>query len=100
MKVVLDPRMFRRVPLTELPALVAALGYEYIELSPREDLLPFFTRPRASRGPATVRGFAWEERARESPVRNRGLIRGYFTKHGLTKHGLAKHGLAKHGHDG
>jgi myo-inositol catabolism protein IolH len=49
MKVALDPYMFRRVPLTELPALVAELGYEYIELSPREDLLPFFTHPRAGR---------------------------------------------------
>ena len=49
MKVALDPYMFRRVPLTELPALVAELGYEYIELSPRDDFLPFFTHPRASR---------------------------------------------------
>jgi myo-inositol catabolism protein IolH len=49
MKVALDPYMFRRVPLTELPGLVAELGYEYIELSPREDFLPFFTHPRAGR---------------------------------------------------
>jgi myo-inositol catabolism protein IolH len=48
-KVALDPYMFRRVPLTELPGLVADLGYEYIELSPREDFLPFFTHPRAGR---------------------------------------------------
>jgi myo-inositol catabolism protein IolH len=50
MKVALDPYMFRRVPLTELPGLVAELGYEYIELSPREDFLPFFVHPRAGRG--------------------------------------------------
>jgi len=49
MKVALDPYMFRRVPLTELPGLVAELGYEYIELSPREDFLPFFVHPRADR---------------------------------------------------
>jgi myo-inositol catabolism protein IolH len=42
--------MFRRVPLTELPGLVADLGYSCIELSPREDFLPFFTHPRAARG--------------------------------------------------
>jgi myo-inositol catabolism protein IolH len=49
MKIALDPYMFRRVPLTELPGLVAELGYEHIELSPREDFLPFFTHPRAGR---------------------------------------------------
>ncbi len=47
MKVALDPYMLRRVPLTELPGIVAELGYEHIELSPREDLLPFFVHPRA-----------------------------------------------------
>src|SRR5689334_773274 len=46
MKVALDPYMFRTTPLQELPALVADLGYEYIELSPREDLTPFFLHPR------------------------------------------------------
>jgi len=49
MKITLDPYMFRRVPLTDLPALVADLGYEYIELSPREDFIPFFLHPRADR---------------------------------------------------
>lgn len=49
MKIALDPYMFRRVPLTELPGLVADLGYSYIELSPREDFLPFFLHPRADR---------------------------------------------------
>ncbi len=46
MKIALDPFMFRHVPLTELPGLVADLGYEYIELSPREDFLPFYRHPR------------------------------------------------------
>ena len=49
MKVALDPYMFRRVPLTELPGLVAELGYQHIELSPRDDFLPFFLHPRADR---------------------------------------------------
>lgn len=49
MKLALDPYMFRSTPLTELPGLVADLGYEYIELSPREDFTPFFLHPRANR---------------------------------------------------
>jgi len=47
MKIALDPYMLRHVPLTELPGVVAELDYEHIELSPREDLLPFFVHPRA-----------------------------------------------------
>jgi myo-inositol catabolism protein IolH len=47
-KVALDPYMLRHVPLLELPGVVADLGYEYIELSPREDFTPFFLHPRAS----------------------------------------------------
>ena len=46
MKLALDPYMFRDVPLLDLPALVAELGYEWIELSPREDFTPFFKHPR------------------------------------------------------
>jgi myo-inositol catabolism protein IolH len=57
MKVALDPYMLRRTPLTELPATVAELGYEHIELSPREDFLPFFTHPRADRH--VVASFKW-----------------------------------------
>jgi myo-inositol catabolism protein IolH len=54
-QVALDPYMLRHVPLLELPATVAELGYEYIELSPRSDFLPFFVHPRADRG--TIAGF-------------------------------------------
>jgi hypothetical protein len=54
-KIALDPFMFRHVPLLELPALVAELGYAYIELSPRPDFIPFFVHPRADR--ATIKGF-------------------------------------------
>jgi myo-inositol catabolism protein IolH len=49
MKITLDPYMLRGVPLTELPGMVAELGYEHIELSPREDFIPFFVHPRADR---------------------------------------------------
>jgi len=55
MKIALDPYMFRSTPLTELPRLVADLGYRYIELSPREDFIPFFRHPRADT--ATIRAF-------------------------------------------
>jgi myo-inositol catabolism protein IolH len=55
MKIALDPYMFRRVPLTELPGVVADLGYEYLELSPREDFIPFFQHPRVDT--ATIRSF-------------------------------------------
>ena len=47
MKIALDPYMFRATPLPDLPGLVADLGYEYIELSPRDDFLPFFEHPKA-----------------------------------------------------
>jgi myo-inositol catabolism protein IolH len=49
MKIALDPYMLRKVPLLELPRLVADLGYRYIELSPRDDFLPFFLHPRVDR---------------------------------------------------
>jgi myo-inositol catabolism protein IolH len=45
-KLALDPYMVRSTPLLELPAVVAELGYEFIELSPREDFMPFFLHPR------------------------------------------------------
>jgi myo-inositol catabolism protein IolH len=48
-KLALDPYMFRSTPLLELPGLVADLGYEWIELSPREDFTPFFLHPRANK---------------------------------------------------
>src|SRR6266516_2545569 len=49
MKIAFDPYMFRHVPLTELLGLVTELGYQHIELSPREDFLPFYLHPRADR---------------------------------------------------
>ncbi|MDA8101661.1 MAG: sugar phosphate isomerase/epimerase [Nitrospiraceae bacterium] len=50
MKIALDPYMFRGVELTKLPGLVADMGYEYVELSPREDFIPFFVHPRVDSG--------------------------------------------------
>jgi myo-inositol catabolism protein IolH len=38
--------MLRKVPLLALPRVVADLGYRYIEMSPRDDFLPFFLHPR------------------------------------------------------
>ncbi len=55
MKIALDPYMLRSTPLLELPGVVADLGYEYIELSPREDFTPFFLHPRVD--DATVKAF-------------------------------------------
>ena len=49
MKIALDPYMLRHVPLLELPGVVADLGYEHIELSPRADFMPFFLHPRADK---------------------------------------------------
>ena len=54
MKLALDPYMFRETPLLELPLSWPTLGYEWIELSPRDDFIPFFNhsarrrRPRAA----------------------------------------------------
>jgi myo-inositol catabolism protein IolH len=56
MKLAIDPYMFRETTsLLELPDLVASLGYEWIELSPREDFTPFFNHPRVD--DATVKRF-------------------------------------------
>ena len=66
MKIALDPYMLRRVPLLELPRLVADLGYRYIELSPRDDFLPFFLHPRADK--ATVAAFRRELAAAQVEV--------------------------------
>ncbi len=49
MKIALDPTMFRDVPVADIPGLVADLGYEYVELPPHADFLPFFNHPRADR---------------------------------------------------
>jgi myo-inositol catabolism protein IolH len=47
MKIALDPYMLRALPMTEMVRTVAGIGYEWIELSPREEFMPFFLHPRA-----------------------------------------------------
>ena len=49
MRIALDPYMHRTVPLLDLPAYVRDLGYDAIELSPRDDFIPFFRHPRIGR---------------------------------------------------
>jgi len=44
-KIALDPYMFRHLSLTDMVRTAADIGYQYIELSPREDFLPFFRHP-------------------------------------------------------
>ena len=47
MKLALDPQMyFSTSTVYELPDHVARLGYEWMELSPKADLVPFFKYPR------------------------------------------------------
>jgi myo-inositol catabolism protein IolH len=65
-KIALDPYMLRAVPLLSLPRVVADLGYRHIELSPRDDFLPFFLHPRASS--ADVAAFKRELAAAEVSV--------------------------------
>ena len=49
MKLAIDPYMFRHLPIGQMVRTVADIGYEYIELSPRDDFMPFFLHPRADR---------------------------------------------------
>lgn len=49
MKIALDPYMYRHLPIPEMVNKVAELGYEYIELSPRDDFLPFYKYPRVDK---------------------------------------------------
>ncbi|HYI53084.1 MAG TPA: sugar phosphate isomerase/epimerase family protein [Microlunatus sp.] len=47
MKLALDPQMYYSTSTVyELPDHVARLGYEWMELSPKADLVPFFKHPR------------------------------------------------------
>ncbi|MQA11684.1 MAG: TIM barrel protein [Pseudonocardiaceae bacterium] len=47
MKIALDPFMLRGLPMTTMVRTVVDIGYEYIELSPRAEFMPFFLHPRA-----------------------------------------------------
>ena len=51
MKIALDPTPFHHdYALLELPRVVAELGYEYLQLTPHRDFIPFFNHPRADDG--------------------------------------------------
>jgi len=46
-KLALDPQMFfAKASVYELPDIAASLGYSWIELSPKDDFIPFFRHPR------------------------------------------------------
>jgi myo-inositol catabolism protein IolH len=46
-KLALDPQMFySTASVLELPDIVASLGYDWMELSPKADFVPFFQYPR------------------------------------------------------
>ena len=48
MKIALDPTPFHHdYDLLDFPRLVADLGYEYLQLTPHRDFIPFFNHPRA-----------------------------------------------------
>ena len=48
MKIALDPTPFHHdYELLEFPRVVAELGYEYLQLTPHRDFIPFFNHPRA-----------------------------------------------------
>lgn len=46
MKIALDPYMLRRDSFREVCRKAADVGYRWIELSPRDDVFPFFVHPR------------------------------------------------------
>ena len=48
MKIAQDPTPFHHdLPLLDFPRKVADLGYEWIQLTPHKDFIPFFRHPRA-----------------------------------------------------
>ena len=48
MKIALDPTPFHHdFELLDFPRVVADLGYEYLQLTPHRDFIPFFNHPRA-----------------------------------------------------
>ncbi|MBJ8343874.1 sugar phosphate isomerase/epimerase [Antrihabitans sp. YC2-6] len=49
MKIALDPTPFHSTHrLLEFPRLAADLGYEYLQLTPHADMIPFFNHPKAN----------------------------------------------------
>lgn len=65
MKLALDPQMFFGThSVLELPDVVARMGYSWMELSPKDDFIPFFKHPRAD--DATVK--ALKKRAADAGI--------------------------------
>lgn len=52
-KVALDPYMLRGLSFEDVCRVASEVGYRSLELSPRDDMFPFFVHPRADR--ATIR---------------------------------------------
>jgi myo-inositol catabolism protein IolH len=61
MKIALDPYMHRSLGLPEIARLAAELDYRYLELSPRDDFLPLFREPMATRESIASLGQALRE---------------------------------------
>lgn len=49
MKIALDPDMYKDMPIPQMVAKVKELGYDYIELSPRDDFFPFYKYARVDK---------------------------------------------------
>jgi myo-inositol catabolism protein IolH len=47
MKLAFDPYMLRERPIEAVAAEARALGYDWLELTPRDDFLPYYLHPRA-----------------------------------------------------
>jgi myo-inositol catabolism protein IolH len=47
MRLAYDPYMLRDRPIEDAAGLAATLGYEWLELTPRDDFLPYYLHPRA-----------------------------------------------------
>jgi myo-inositol catabolism protein IolH len=47
MKIAFDPFMLRDRPIEEVARAAAEIGYPALELTPRDDFLPYYARPRA-----------------------------------------------------
>jgi hypothetical protein len=71
MKIALDPYMLRKLPIAEMIRTMAEIGYEYIELSPRDDFMPFFLHPRADNEKVTELRRALRETPRCASSRGR-----------------------------
>ena len=51
MRIAQDPTPFHHdYDLLDFPRVVADLGYEWIQLTPHKDLVPFFRHPKADDG--------------------------------------------------